>query len=238
MDNIQQEDRRRRFPEDFINKIIQGDAVSVLKELPDKSIDVVLTDPPYGVGINYGEYYEDTQENLKKLIDAFMPEALRVGKVVVLTPGIVNLYSYPKPDWIMAWVVPAGTAKGAWGFNCWQPILCYGKDPRIVKKSGRQPDIIIDGSGRDKAKFNTHPVPKPLQFWLRLLKRVSVEENEIILDPFVGSGTTAVACKIMHRRYIGVDINPDYVQIAEKRLKDLDGELFKYDWIFEEGRLF
>ena len=69
---------------DIINKVHCCDCLEFMKDIPDKSIDLVLTDPPYGVNFDYDQY-QDTPENLKKLVDSFMPELLRIGKVVLLT---------------------------------------------------------------------------------------------------------------------------------------------------------
>ena len=63
--------------EQMMNKVIWGDCFEVLKKIPDKSVDLVLTDPPYGVGMEYDKF-DDNKQNLKKLIDAFMPEVLRI----------------------------------------------------------------------------------------------------------------------------------------------------------------
>lgn len=62
-------------------KLYLGDCLEIMKSIPDKSIDLVLTDPPYGVNYEYGNI-EDSKENLKQLVDMFIPEAKRVGKLV------------------------------------------------------------------------------------------------------------------------------------------------------------
>jgi|SRR3990167_2045351 len=204
-----------KYPDDFINKVINGDCLEVMKDIPDKSIDLVLTDPPYGINCEYNGFI-DTPENVNKLIKNFMPEVLRIGKRVALTPGNKNIYLYPKPDWILAWAVPQGSGVSCWGFICWHAILVYGKDPYLENKLGSQPDLII-GKNVISEKFS-HPCPKPIDIWQLLLKRCSVKETDIILDPFLGSGTTAVASKALGRKFIGIEQNIKYCEIAERRL--------------------
>ena len=204
-----------KYPEDFINKIIQGDCLEVMKHIPDKSVDLVLTDPPYGVNYEYDKY-KDTQENLKKLVDNFMQEVLRIGKVVLITCGNGNQYIYPKPDWTLAWVNPAGAGQNKWGLTCWQPILAYGKNPYRANRLGARPDIIINNERSEK---NEHSCPKPINLWKNVLLKGSVKENDIIFDPLLGSGTTAVAAKHLGRRYIGIEISEKYCEIARGRLR-------------------
>jgi len=204
-----------------INQIIQGDCLEVMKDIPDKSIDLVLTDPPYGVNYEY-KSYEDTQENLKKLVDAFMPEVLRIGKVVLITCGNGNQHLYPKPDWTLAWVITAGAGQNKWGFTCWQPILAYGKNPYRENRMGARPDIIMSNERSEK---NGHACPKPIGVWTEILKKGSVNETDIILDPFAGSGTTGVACKNLNRNYILIEKEPEYIDIINKRLKETQTKL-------------
>ena len=199
-----------------INQVYGGNCIELLKQLPDKSIDVCLTDFPYGVDVDYGGYFVDTRENLKRLISEVMPELKRVCKRIVLTCGQSNIWMYPEADWIMAWINTAGANQNKWGFTCWQPILCYGKDAYREANKGARPDIIMENACSDDV---AHPCPKPVKFWRKLLQRVSVSENDTILDPFAGSGVTLLVAKQLNRKFIGFEINPDYVKIANERLK-------------------
>ena len=196
------------------NVCYQGDCLEVMKNIPDKSIDLVLTDPPYGVNYEY-KSYEDTQENLKKLVDAFMPEVLRIGKVVLITCGNGNQHLYPKPDWTLAWVITAGAGQNKWGFTCWQPILAYGKNPYRANRMGARPDIIMSNERSEK---NGHACPKPIGVWTEILKKGSVNETDIILDPFAGSGTTGVACKNTNRNFILIEQDEKYCEIIKERV--------------------
>ncbi len=72
-----------KWSEDFINQIITGDCLEVMKNIPDKSMDLVLTDPPYGVGLKY-ESYEDTEENWFALMKPLIPELIRISKMVIM----------------------------------------------------------------------------------------------------------------------------------------------------------
>ena len=78
---------------------------------------------------------------------------------------------------------------------------------------------IVGGKERTK-----HPTQKPLSITKEIIKR-HCRKNGIVLDPFMGSGTVAVACKELDRNYIGIELNPDYVKIAEERLKAVDNNL-------------
>lgn len=208
-----------------LNKVYCMNCVDGLKQLPDKSVDVCLTDFPYGLDFDYGKTYVDTQENLQKLIKDVMPELQRVCKRIVITCGQTNIWLYPKADWIMAWVNNAGANQNKWGFTCWQPILCYGDDAYRKAGMGARPDIILDNGTRDDVKYGNsydivkHSCQKPVSFWRRLLERVSVSENDIVLDPFCGSGVTLAVAKQTNRRFIGFEINPEYVMITNKRLE-------------------
>ena len=201
--------------EDIINKVHNADCLTFMKELPDKSIDLCLTDFPYGVNWEY-DIYNDTEENLKTLIDNAMPEILRVSKRALITCGHTNMWKYPEPKWIIAWVNSAGANRNSWGFTCWQPILAYGKDPYLENRLGARQDIIIKNEQSEKWG---HSCSKPLDFWKLLLLRGSVKENDIILDPFLGSGTTAVAAQNLKRNFIGIEISEEYVKIARERLR-------------------
>jgi DNA modification methylase len=113
----------------------------------------------------------------------------------------------------MAWFTPAGVGRGPWGFCCWQPILCYGKDPKLSKGEGCHPDAIVHTEAAEK---NGHPCAKPVKFWGWLIERTS-KPGWLIYEPFSGSGTTIVAAEHTGRCCRAIEISPAYCDIAVKR---------------------
>jgi site-specific DNA-methyltransferase (adenine-specific) len=204
----------RPYYEDSHTTIYHGDCRDILAsgELPKANL--VLTDPPYGIGEAYASH-DDTKLNLKQLIGESIELIRRAAPAVLMTPGVANVHEYPKPDWMMAWVTPDGSGSGPWGFCCWQPVLAYGKCPYLSRGLGRRHDYIIHTESAEK---NGHPCPKPLGLWKLLMVRGSPKQGELIIDPFMGSGTTLVAAKETNRRAIGIEIEEKYCEIAARRL--------------------
>ena len=201
--------------------LILGDCREVLPTLP--RVDAVVTDPPYGIGFPYLSY-ADTQENLISLIDGFLPACRAIASRVVITPGVSNIASYPKPLWTGAWTWETTATFGALGFNQWQPILVYGDDvPGFGSVNGALKSDRIHYAGGsakiDHAEGEGHTCPKPISFVNRLLRRFTID-GETILDPFMGSGTTGVACIKLGRKFIGIEIEPKYFDIACRRIED------------------
>lgn len=189
-----------------------ADCRDILPYLP--KVDLVLTDFPYANDTNYG-IYKDTKENLIELIQDCLPFNTEVSLIAC---GIANLFLYPPPDWILSWNWQH-TKSGSswWGFNSWQPILAYGKDPYLKAGLGRRQDST-GMKGFDKEYLN-HPCPKPPRIWKWFLNRASIKQSDIVLDPFLGSGTTVVSAKELGRRFIGIEIEEKYCEIAVKRLR-------------------
>lgn len=110
------------------------------------------------------------------------------------------------------------------GSNLAKNLMLHGVGALNVKllkeELGKFPCNIIEIDKERKEKFNTHPTVKPIKIIEHLLK-LSSKEGYTILDPFMGSGTTAVACAKLNRNYIGFEINGKYIEIANKRLKEL-----------------
>ena len=199
------------YYEDDFATIYHGDCRDVL---PCLSADVVLTDPPYGVELDY-EGYDDSAENLAALIDEAVPLMLSAAPVVALTPGIANVWRYPQPSWILCLHTPGATTTGKWGFNEWQPLLVYGADPYLAASMGRRPDVV---KGQSERPVPGHPCPKPLGTWSRVLRRLSVSDRDVVLDPFMGSGSTLAAAKYGGKRAIGIEQSEAYCEIAARRL--------------------
>lgn len=188
-----------------------GDCLTVLQEV---KADAVITDPPYGIGLDYGTY-QDTQDNLAVLAPKFVSLAQACSPLVSITPGNLNQYFYPKPTWTLCWFNRAGAGSGPWGFSCWQPILCYGPDPYLASGKGRRPDFI---EWSEAAEQNGHPCPKPARFMQRWIERVSLSGS--VCDPFMGSGTTGVACVQMGRTFFGIELHEPYFDIACERIEN------------------
>ena len=114
-------------------EIIVGDCVDVMRGMDDDSVDVVITDPPYGIGFEYLEY-EDTRENLAKLIADFLPEAVRVAKKrVIVLCGPTQILMYPESEWVGSITWNTTGSFGRYGFSQWTPVLMYGKDRKGFK---------------------------------------------------------------------------------------------------------
>ena len=195
----------------------------VEKLMDGKKADMVFTDPPYGIGLEYGSF-DDTKENLRAFIEKFMPEILRVSKRALVTCGNGNAHLYPVPDWTLAWVIEAGAGANKWGFTCWQPILAYGKDPYLTNRKGLRPDIFLSNEPADKT-VSFHPCPKPLKTWKKFLLRGSISEKDKILDPFTGSGTTAIACHQLKRQFWGFELDAEYYKNAVERISKVKAQI-------------
>lgn len=197
-----------------LNKIHLGNCIELIKQMPDQSIDLCLTDAPYGIGETY-ESWTDTKDNLQKLVADLMPELQRVCKRIAITCGVENMWYYPKPTWVLNWYCKAGAGSSKWGFTTWQPILVYGQDPYLTNGLGRRADTIEQ---IEIAEKNGHPCPKPITLWRKVLQRVSVKKTDIVLDPFMGSGTTAIACMEAQMQWIGFEMEQKYIDIAQGRI--------------------
>jgi DNA modification methylase len=204
-----------------------GDCLEILPEIGQ--VDAVVTDPPYGVLLGSTEInkqaknksrlsyssFSDTPEYVRDKVIPAIQIALSKAKRGLVTPGTRNLFLYPHPDDIGVWFNPAGTSIGRWGFNLSSPILYYGKNPRNVKKSGAS--STWGHFERNKELKELHPCPKPLKFTTWAVNKASLE-GEIVLDPFMGLGATGVACVNIRRRFIGIEIEEKYFDVACKRI--------------------
>lgn len=205
-------------------KIIQGDCLEIMKTFPDKSFDLVLTDPPYNtesIGPKKRIYNVGVmklpEKEYKKFCKDWFSEAQRISKNILFTPGISNTHYYPQPFWQICWHKPAAVSFNRMGgFNAWEPIFFYGKIPK-GKHIGQDYKLQNTLNTTDKIE-KQHPCPKPLPLWQWLVDRFT-NENDSILDPFMGSGTTLVAAKKLNRNAVGIEISPEYCKIAEERLK-------------------
>ena len=204
------------------HRVMCGDstkAEDVARLMRGENIDLVLTGPPYGIGVEYG-VFNDSPENVRNLITRIMPMLLKYP-VVLLTPGITEMWSYPRPRWLLGWVHPAGMGACAWGFTSIHPILAYGDDPYLKRGLGGRPTAIVLAAGREGQAG--HPTPKPIAVWEWLMERASPTKGESVYDPFLGSGTTLIAAEKLNRICYGMEIDPKYCDVIIKRYADYVG---------------
>lgn len=204
--------------------VVQGDCLELMKHLPDGCVDAVITDPQYGVGlgddgptaIGKTSYIQtpDTPEYVASVCVPAIETCIAKFGRVVLTPGTRSCFMYPPPSEIGTIYNPAGAGFSRWGFTCSQPILFYGKDPQPTK----MPQSVYSVELCEK---NGHPCPKPIRLMKWMVMRASLED-ETVLDPFCGSGTTLVAAKKLGRHFLGFDVSEDYCRIARERLAAID----------------
>ena len=199
--------------------LYRADCLEVLRSLPDGSVDAVVTDPPYGVGLKYASF-EDTRENVAAMAHQWVTECRRVAKIVAFTPGKGNEWLYPEPTWQLGWASKSGQGMCRWGFQCYHPILVYGKCPYLARGLGGRPDTLFLNTSKASVPKTVHPCAKPIEVMLWLLDRVDPTGIAAILDPFMGSGTTGVACVRTGRKFIGIEIDKGYFDIACKRIED------------------
>ena len=211
-----------------------GDCLEILPRVG--KVDVVVTDPPYGVNFKTktNDYrgsrhfdagkslrattlYEDTPEHVRALISAAVPLALSVAGRALIFSGPAMLRSYPEPASVGSVYTPNGAGRTAWGFQCTHPVLFYGKDPYLQDGLGGRPNSYRDE--QPNGEKIDHPCPKPVAWMLWAVARAS-RIGETILDPFMGSGTTGVACAKLGRKFIGIEIDPGYFDIACRRIDD------------------
>jgi DNA modification methylase len=210
-----------QYPDDFINNILCGDCLDLIKLIPDKKIDCIITDPPYGLkkaGIK--------NDKDLSLFYNILPECHRILKddsffitffSTKYLPDIFknNPFTY---FWQFILYCPEGSVRSPIGFTKYMSCIVFKKgDAKLAKW---KTDIFRDTPGRmvepDEGYIN-HPTPKPKHFIKELLAMTTME-NDIVLDPLIGSGSTAVACRQLKRRYIGFEIMKSYCAVANKRL--------------------
>jgi DNA modification methylase len=241
------------FPVEYENKIILGTSEN-MKEIPDNSLHLMVTSPPYNVSKEYDEDLS-LKEYLQLLRNVFT-ETYRVlvygGRACVNVANLGRKPYIPLSDHISQMMIEIGFkmrgeiiwAKGAgagvsmaWG--SWQSasnpvlrdtheyILVFSKGVFDRKKGDKENTITKEQfmewtksvwtMNPESAKKVKHPAPFPLELPYRLIQLYTFK-GDIILDPFMGSGSTAIAALKSERKYVGYDVDLEYIKIAEERI--------------------
>lgn len=203
-----------------------ADMVSTL--MNGQRADVCLTDPPYGLdghatAKNDYDQFKDSKDNVADMASKWLPIARNVADAVVFSCGVTRQWIYPEPDWVLCWFYGAGQARSAWGFNCWQPFLCYGKDPALASGNGCRPDAVNANTPANAAELD-HPCPKPVAVWVWFISRLSFKLNALFYDPFSGSCTTFIAAEQTGRRCYAMEMSQDYCDLAVRRWQNFTGK--------------
>ncbi len=202
-------------------RLIQGDCLAILPTLAAGSVDAVVTDPPYNVGCPYASY-DDRREpaDYEAWCAEWFAECRRIASHrTIVFPGHGNLAMWQrihKPSGIGCWYKPGNPASGGvFQFCEWEPWLLYGK--------GIGGSDVIKATLTEQRLVGGHPCPKPLSLMIQLTRRI---KSATILDPFMGSGTTGVAALKAGHRFIGIEIDPGYFRVAQRRLAAAATPLF------------
>ena len=247
-----------------LNKIYCMDCLDGLKKIPDSSVDLIVTDPPYFIENLRGDLKDQTirrssqnsifhadWDSCFEDLDAyqyFIAKLLKEFRRVLKPKGQVYMFfSYHHLHWAremiekkdfrfykyLIWYKPdiMGVFPNQYGCN-YEVVMWFRNDGRFgevkLNIGCKQRDVFTCNSTNIKYRKECgfHPTPKPKELIKNYVKNGS-DEGDIVLDAFMGSGTTAVACKETKRKFIGFELNPDYIKIAEKRLSQ---EQLTTDW--------
>ena len=243
-----------QLPSALVNKIILGSAEN-MKELPNNSVHLMITSPPYNVSKEYDDDLS-LKEYLELLENSFK-ETYRVlvngGRACINVANLGRKPYIPISDYISKIMIDIGfnmrgeiiwnkaasaspsTAWGSW-MSAANPILRdiheyilifskgdykrEGKDKKstITKEQFMEWTKSIWIMNAESARRVGHPAPFPEELPHRLIQLYSFK-GDIILDPFMGSGTTAIAALKFDRKYVGYDISQEYIDLAEERIK-------------------
>ena len=232
-----------------VNKIIQGDCLEVMKDIPDKSIDMILCDLPYGTTACKWDTiipFEPLWAQYKRIIKDNGAIVLTASQPFTSALVMSNIQDY-KYNWVwnkkafsnqmMAKFQPLRITEDVCVFNSKiykpQGLIKYGK---TTKQGNKITDNI--GGGIRKTEYtqeftnypknllefskdrpSTHPTQKPVALFEYLIKTYT-NEGDLVLDNCMGSGTTGVVCKKLNRDFIGIEKDPEYFKIAEKRINE------------------
>jgi len=224
------------WPTDFLNKIICGDCLEIMRQMPDESVDLCIADPPFNVGKNYGKTTNDKQSHadywawLKDRLIEIYRLLKENSRLYIFHTDIGVFQLKPLCELI--------------GFRYSQTLIWYG--PNLVGSRGRiskdwhcmHENILLFYKGKRTPMLSTHesncysvqvcvrpqsnfkggrdhPAQKPSKLLNSLISR---SPGQVILFPFLGSGVDTRAAKDHHRDFVGIEINSDYCEIAEERL--------------------
>jgi len=244
------------IPKNHLNKVFRKSS-EIMKELPNKSVHLMVTSPPYNVGKEYDE--DLTLQEYINLLSEVFKETHRVlvpgGRVAINIANIgrkpyIPLHSeiikvMDKIGFLMRGEIiwDKGSSSGgscAWGSwksasnptlrDSHEYILVFSKDSFQRKKHPDRKNTITRDEFLELTKsiwkFNTesakkvkHPAPFPVELPRRLIELYTFK-GDVVLDPFIGSGTTGIAAIQTGRNFVGYDISKEYVDIANKRIKD------------------
>lgn len=208
------------------NEILQGDCTRVLKSLPDAFVDLVVTDPPYGVR------YQDSQgrtiandDDPSRILGAFT-DLYRVLKPDSLC---ISFYGWGQVDaffraWRRAGLRPVGHIVWVKQYASRTRFLRYRHEQAYVLTKGRPPlpaRPIDDIQPWVYSGNLDHPTEKAVRILTPLIEAFS-RRGELVLDPFAGSGSTLVAAAITGRRYLGVELEQEYCDRARDRLERIE----------------
>ena len=241
-----------------VNRIIHGDALDVLRGLPDASVDMIFTDPPYGHNNNNGDLIHRREVALGKgelqqprpiandgaeaddVFQSVLPELARV-----LAPGgcccccccgggpdpqfarwSLWMDNTPGLEFKQMVVWDKGPMGMGWHYRrSYETVLVAqrkGAACRWYDTSKRVENIIRPGYGAPKIipRADQHPTEKPVGL-AEIFIKLHTRPGDLVLDPFAGSGTTLVAARNLQRKYVGIELNAEYVALAEQRLSEM-----------------
>lgn len=207
-----------------INRVLEGDCTRILPLLPDARVDLVVTDPPYGV--NYRDRENRTVANdnaLENVLDAF-GELYRLLKPNTLC---ISFYGWGHIDaffhaWRAAGFRPVGHLVWSKAYASSKRYLCYRHEQAylLAKGSPPLPERPLDDVQPWVYSGNrAHPTEKSVRILTPLIETFS-RPGELVLDPFSGSGSSLVAAAVLGRRYLGVELESHYCELSRKRLAD------------------
>lgn len=239
---------------EYLNKIIQGDALTILKSLPDEIVDVGVTSPPYNKGENKkgwlvknvkysgatdklpeNEYQENQIDVLNEIYritkqggSFFYNHKIRWEKGILLHPM----------DWLRKtkWTIRQEIiwdrmiAANIRGWRFWQVEeriywLYKPKGRNLIGEELKPKHALLSSIWRfPPERENPHPAPFPIELPVRVIFSIMDEKKGVVIDPYCGSGTTLAAAKILGHDFIGIEISDNYIKYTEERLKNYDRE--------------
>lgn len=220
--------------QEMINKVFNENCLETMKRMPDKSIDLVLTDPPYGINIaKKGSVGGGTKKNPSKNFGAknwdneipskeIFEQIFRISKNQIIFGGNYFIEYLYNTRCIITWFKHRDCPERTFSNS----EIAWTSFDENCKVYDFKWDGFMQQQMHNKEERH-HPTQKPVELFKMILRDYAVKNDyKTIYDPFSGSGTTALACKSLGLDYIGSELDKDYFEIIQKRLSAVQGSLF------------